>query len=54
MGVADKLSLAVGYASYADHPDATVDDLEHMADADMYAEKERYYRESGIDRRRAS
>lgn len=50
----DKLSLAVGYASYADHPDATVDNLEHMADADMYAEKERYYRESGIDRRRAS
>ncbi|MBQ9004351.1 MAG: GGDEF domain-containing protein [Eggerthellaceae bacterium] len=48
----DKLSLAVGYASYADHPDATVDDLEHLADADMYAEKERYYRETGIDRRR--
>ena len=48
----DKLNVAVGYASHAEHPDATVDDLEHMADADMYAEKDRYYRESGIDRRR--
>ncbi len=27
-------------------------DLEHLADADMYAEKERYYRENGIDRRK--
>ena len=49
---ADKLNVAVGYASHAEHPDATVDDLEHMADADMYAEKDRYYRETGIDRRR--
>ena len=49
----DTLSMAVGYATHADNPDATVDDLEHMADADMYAEKERYYRETGIDRRRA-
>ncbi len=46
------LAIAVGYASFADNPEATLDDLEHMADADMYAEKERYYRESGIDRRR--
>jgi len=48
----DKLALAVGYASFVDNPTATVDDLEHMADSDMYAEKERYYLESGIDRRR--
>lgn len=47
----DKMSMAVGYASAADHPGATVDDLEHMADADMYAEKDRHYREAGIDRR---
>lgn len=48
----DEVTLSVGYASRSDHPDASVDDLEHMADADMYAEKERYYREAGIDRRR--
>lgn len=48
----DKLALAVGFASFADNPASTVDDLEHMADADMYAEKERYYQEAGIDRRR--
>lgn len=50
----DKLVLAVGYASSADHPDSTVDDLEHIADADMYSEKNRYYRESGIDRRQSA
>ena len=49
----DKLTMSVGYAAYADHPDATVDDLEHIADASMYVEKDRYYRETGIDRRRA-
>ena len=48
----DTVSLAVGYASMANHPDVTVDDLEHIADAEMYAEKNRYYQEAGIDRRR--
>ena len=48
----DNMSMAVGYASAANHPGATVDDLEHVADADMYAEKDRYYQETGIDRRR--
>lgn len=48
----DTMSIAVGYASFADHPDATVDDLERMADTNMYAEKRRYYRDTGIDRRR--
>lgn len=47
----DEVSLAIGYASRADNPGASVDDLEHMADASMYAEKDRYYREAGIDRR---
>ena len=50
----DKMTVSVGYAAYANHPDATVDDLEHIADADMYAAKDRYYRETGIDRRRFS
>ncbi|MDO4537644.1 MAG: GGDEF domain-containing protein [Coriobacteriales bacterium] len=48
----DKITMSVGYAAFRDHADASVDDLEHIADADMYAEKERYYRETGIDRRR--
>ena len=49
----DQLALSVGYAAYVDHRDATVDNLEQLADANMYAEKDRYYRETGIDRRRS-
>ncbi len=49
----DELSVSVGYASTADHRDATIDDLEHMADADMYIEKEKYYQRAKIDRRRS-
>ncbi len=48
----DKLTLAVGYASHKDHPEAETNELEQMADSDMYSEKGRYYRESGMDRRR--
>ena len=39
----EKLSMSAGYASRADHPDMTIDDLEHEADAMMYANKNRYY-----------
>jgi diguanylate cyclase (GGDEF)-like protein len=48
----EKMTLSVGYASYSEHKGTTVDNLEHVADADMYAGKERYYKENGIDRRR--
>ena len=48
----DKITMSIGYASHTDKPSATIDDLEHMADEDMYADKARYYRENGIDRRR--
>ena len=48
----EKLLLSVGYATGRDSPGVTIDGLEHLADADMYAEKERFYRENGIDRRR--
>jgi hypothetical protein len=44
--------MAVGYAASRDHPGATIDELERIADADMYAEKEKHYRENGIARRR--
>ena len=50
--LADKLTLAVGYASHKEHPDVKIDELEHRADADMYSEKRRYYVENGIDRRK--
>ena len=48
----EEITLSVGYAAKKDRPDATVDDLEHSADADMYAEKQKYYQQRGIDRRR--
>ncbi|MBQ3428113.1 MAG: GGDEF domain-containing protein [Clostridia bacterium] len=48
----DRLSMSVGFAALRDNPKATIDDLEHLSDADMYAEKDRYYKENGIERRR--
>ena len=48
----DEVTLSVGYASCKDHPGASVDELERFADTDMYSEKEKYYKESGHDRRR--
>ncbi len=48
----DEITMSVGYASHRDQPDASIDDLEHIADADMYAQKEKYYKERGIERRR--
>ena len=44
--------MSVGYAARKDHPGVSIDDLEHIADADMYAEKEKHYKERGIERRR--
>ncbi|MBR1861454.1 MAG: GGDEF domain-containing protein [Lachnospiraceae bacterium] len=48
----DEITMSVGYAASKDNKDKTVDELERIADADMYAEKEKFYRERGIDRRR--
>lgn len=47
----DELNVSVGYASVNGNPGATVDDLERLADSDMYAEKEKFYKERGIRRR---
>ena len=47
----EELSMAVGYGAYSDHPGATVSELEHIADTDMYHEKEMYYRDNEIERR---
>ncbi|MCR4791958.1 MAG: diguanylate cyclase [Lachnospiraceae bacterium] len=48
----DEVTLSIGYAAHKDNPDATLVDLEHIADEDMYAQKAKYYKERGIDRRR--
>lgn len=48
----ETLSLSVGFAMHREHPDADVHGLEVFADQMMYQEKERYYSEPGVDRRR--
>ncbi|MBO5551348.1 MAG: GGDEF domain-containing protein, partial [Lachnospiraceae bacterium] len=48
----DEMSMSVGYAAYRDHENMSIDDLEKIADTNMYADKERHYREKGIDRRK--
>lgn len=48
-----ELTMSIGYATHKDQPNASVDDLEHIADAKMYEDKEAYYKEKGIERRHA-
>ena len=48
----DELNLSVGYASLSENQDASIDDLEHLADTRMYVDKSEFYRKSGNDRRR--
>ncbi len=47
-----ELSLSIGYATSIDNPGETVPALEKIADNYMYNEKELYYKNKGIDRRR--
>ena len=49
--IVDGVSISAGCASHAERPDAGVEDLEKLADARMYEEKQRYYRRSGQDAR---
>ena len=46
------ISLSCGVVSAADHPECSLAELEKTADAALYVEKEKYYRQNGIDRRR--
>ena len=46
------LYLSVGYATVKDNPDSSIDTLEHQADTAMYQDKNLFYKESGLDRRR--
>jgi diguanylate cyclase (GGDEF)-like protein len=48
----DEITLSVGFATTKNHKDKSIDELEHIADADMYNEKEKFYRERGLERRR--
>jgi len=48
----EEITMSVGFAAHNEKPDAGVDDLEHIADADMYTQKEKFYKERGIERRR--
>ena len=48
----NSLALSIGYAAYDEYRYATVDNLVHMADANMYADKERYYQENHLERRK--
>lgn len=43
-------SIAIGYASAAEHPGLTVEELLRMADRNMYADKSDFYRAYGIER----
>ncbi|MCH3943020.1 MAG: diguanylate cyclase [Atopobiaceae bacterium] len=45
-------SISMGSAAQADHPGASVTELEREADAEMYQEKRIYYSDSGTDRRK--
>ncbi len=47
----DGVSLSIGCASRAERPGAGIEELERLADAKMYEDKERFYLQSGQDRR---
>ena len=47
----DSLAVSVGYAAHRDYPEVPVAELERLADANMYAAKEKYYQETGMKRR---
>ncbi len=46
------MTLSIGFASKREFNNASISELERIADSRMYEDKERYYREMGLDRRR--
>ena len=48
----DSLRLSVGYACVSDNPDDSFINLQKKAEQMMYSDKEKFYAESGIERRR--
>ena len=49
-----EVSVSFGFASLSDHPEATIQDLESIADQAMYEDKTRYYSMEKHDRRGVS
>lgn len=49
--IVKNMYLSVGFAKHTDNPNASVAELEKLADVMMYKEKDAYYREKGTDRR---
>ncbi len=47
-----RLAVSAGYVTRSEFPDKTVREMEKMADERMYRDKDRFYLESGQDRRR--
>ncbi len=47
----DSISVAIGYARYRDFPFYSIDDLAKVADEKMYTDKNKYYEETGYERR---
>ena len=52
LNLAFMLHASIGYAVIEPGDDASIDDYIDRADKYMYAEKEKHYRERGIERRR--
>ena len=52
--IVDSVSISVGCATRAEFPNGSIEELERIADARMYEDKERFYRQSGRDRRHKS
>ena len=48
----EEMTMSIGFAQAKGRNNASIDDLECIADADMYSEKEKFYKERGIERRR--
>lgn len=49
--IVEHMYLSVGCALHRDNPEASIAELEKVADVMMYQEKDAYYREKGTDRR---
>lgn len=47
----DSLAISSGFVSKTEYPDYRLSEMEAEADARMYQEKEKYYKDKGIDRR---
>ena len=50
--IVSKLSLSYGWASVNENPDASIEQLEKLADMRMYENKRSYYISNGTDRRK--